>query len=260
MPLRIRVQDVTLVVDGARLLDSVDFEATAGELVAVVGPNGAGKTSLLRLLAGLLKPRTGVVYVDGRVLHSLASRERARRVAYAPASMTVPPRARVLDLLTTARYPYQPPLSWRPSKRDIEAVEKSLSLLEVKHLVERELATLSSGELQRVLLAAALSREASILLVDEPTAFLDLRYKLIALEVLKKVARSGRLVVYATHELELAARYSDKMLLLHRGRIVAAGKPEEVLDPETVKKVYGVEVRVVRHPDHGVLVIPLRPV
>jgi iron complex transport system ATP-binding protein len=233
------VKGLVVEVPGKRLVDNAYLEVGAGEVLGVFGPNGAGKTSLLKAIAGIVKG-SGAVYVSGTDLSRLRGRERAKLVTYLPPhvggegfSITV------LDLVAMAGYPrgvWDEASAWTVLRR-----------LGIEHLAYRRLDTLSAGELQMVLIAHALARRAEVVLVDEPTAFLDLANRVRVLSALRELAREqGSAVVIATHDLILAYRYVDKVVLMKHGRIYAAGPKEAVLTPESIREVYGVDVKVAK--------------
>ncbi len=258
--MKVRVLGVEFYYDSMKVLDNIEFEVNEGELVSIIGPNGAGKTTLLKCIARILKPRKGVVYVDGVSLWSLKPKEAAKIVAYAETSIVPEFQLTVLDYVLTARYPHNNPVKLWEDYRDVVIVEQALKELGIAHLANRKLGQISSGELQRVILARIIAQEPKVLLIDEPTAFLDLRYRLEVMNLLRKLSRNKNLtIIVAIHDLELAARYSDKLILLSKGRIIAAGKPKNVLTPENIEKTYGVRVDVIEHPKHGLIIIPLEP-
>ncbi len=258
--LKLVVDGVTVVYDGFEAVSNASITVEPSSMVAIVGPNGSGKTSLLKAIAGILRARRGAVYLDSRSILELDSRSRARLVAYAPPAINAPRGCRVREFIETSRYPYQSPLSLKLSPGDEQLISKAMEAMEISSLGDRELSTLSSGELQRAIIAAILARQASVVLVDEPTAFLDLRYKILVLEALRRVAETGRIVIYATHELQLAARYSTMMVLMAGGRILAVGSPREVLKPELIEKAYRVRVRILYDDTSTPIIVPLEPI
>lgn len=258
--MKIKVLQVEFWYSSTKVLEGIEFTVDEGEFVSIIGPNGAGKTTLLKIIARLLRPRKGVVYVDGVELWKLKPREVAKRIAYAETSISTGFQLTVLDYVLTARYPYTSLTSLWEREEDVRIAEEALRELGVEHLANRRLDQLSSGELQRVILARIIAQQPRILLIDEPTAFLDIKHRLEVMELLKNLVRRKNIAaITAIHDLELAARYSDKIILLCNGRIVVAGKPEQVLTPENIEKTYGVKVEVVKHPRHGLIVIPLGP-
>lgn len=240
----------------------VDLEAAEGEIVAILGPNGAGKSTLLKLLLGVLDPREGRALLYGRAAGEWVAEERARRVGVLPQheEPAFPISARAL--VEMGRYPRLG--RWgRPGPEDRRVVRAALERCGVADLAAREFATLSGGERQRVRLARALAQEPTALALDEPTASLDLAHEMEIWDLLVGEARRGRAVLLTTHDVNLAARYADRLVLLHRGRIAASGSPEDVLVPGTVERVWAWPVRIVAHdgpgPDRGApQVVPLR--
>jgi iron complex transport system ATP-binding protein len=234
----------------------VTAEIETGDWVALIGPNGAGKTSLLRAVAGLL-PCDGSVSLEGASLAELGRRERAQRLALVPQEPRTPPWLTVAEYVLMGRTPYLRPLA-REGDADHDAAARALSRLDLDELAERTLGTLSGGERQRVVVARALAQEASIVLLDEPTASLDIGHQQQALDLLDALRETeGLTLVAAMHDLTLAAQYADRVLLLDQGRVVADGAPAEVLTEEALAQHYGARVRVVTL-DDGVAVLPAR--
>jgi iron complex transport system ATP-binding protein len=224
------------------LVRDLDLELGPGAITVVVGPNGSGKTSLLRTLLGLLQPRTGVVRLEGRALAELRPRERARTIAWLPQRTELPWAMPVERLVMLGRAPHLSALAG-PSARDRRAVDEALTRVGADRLRDRDVTTLSGGELQRVLLARLLATEAPLLILDEPTTALDIGHALALLELCRELAASGHGILLSLHELELARRYGDRALLLcgDRGEW-RAGECREVLAPDRLASVFGVEV------------------
>jgi iron complex transport system ATP-binding protein len=245
----------------APVLDGVDLALHAGRLLVVVGPNGAGKTTLLRVLSGTLRPDAGELELEGRSLAALSRREIARRLAVVPQETHVPFPFRVREMVALGRAPFLGPLG-RESAADRARTEAALAELELGELAERAYPTLSGGEKQRVLLARALVQDVPTWLLDEPTAHMDLGHRLRAWEWLRDWlgASAGRGCLLVTHDLVLAARFADELVLLERGRVAARGAPVDVLTPERIAAVYGVEARVGRDEDGRLLLSPLRAI
>ena len=252
----ISLERVTVTLGGREVVREVTAEIETGDWVALIGPNGAGKTSLLRAVAGLL-PCDGSVSLEGAPLAELGRRERAQRLALVPQEPRTPPWLTVAEYVLMGRTPYLRPLS-REGDADHDAAARALSRLDLDELVERTLGTLSGGERQRVVVARALAQEASIVLLDEPTASLDIGHQQQALDLLDALRETeGLTLVAAMHDLTLAAQYADRVLLLDQGRVVADGAPAEVLTEEALAQHYGARVRVVTL-DDGVAVLPAR--
>ncbi len=240
----------------------VDLRAAEGEMVAILGPNGAGKSTLLRLLLGVRSPDAGEALLYGRPVVAWSTEERARRVGVLPQHEEPAFPITAGALVEMGRYPWLG--RWgRPGRRDREVVGAALERCGVAHLAGREFATLSGGERQRVRLARALAQEPRALALDEPTASLDLAHEMEIWELLLAEAGDGRAVLLTTHHVNLAARYADRLVLLHEGGIAETGPPASVLTPAVIERVYGWPVRVRAHegpgPDRGApQVVPLR--
>ena len=240
----IRVLGVEVRYNSVKALDSVSVEIREGEVLAVVGPNGSGKTTLLKTIDGILRPSRGCVYIDMKNVFDLPRREVAKIISFVPTQVGVSHGLKVIDFVLTGRRPH---ISFSPTRRDFEVALKALEMVDALNLADRDVTELSSGELQRVVIARALAAEPKVLLLDEPTANLDLRYQIDIMNLIRRLCRDRRLAVVASlHDLTHAYRYSDHVLMLNRGRVVAYGKPEEVLNEETIERVYGAKVRVVK--------------
>ncbi|WP_291841624.1 ABC transporter ATP-binding protein [Maricaulis sp.] len=224
----------------AGLFDTLTLEIQGPALVALVGPNGAGKSSLLRLAAGLARPATGEVRLDGHGLASVGETERARSIAYLPPDGRTAWPISARRLVALGRIPHLKPLR-RLTADDEAAVDLALERTETSHLAGRGFDTLSSGEQARVLLARTLAVAAPVILLDEPTAALDARHQLGVLEILAAEARRGAMVIVALHALDLAVRHADRIIALDKGRVVADGAPERALTARVLADVFGVE-------------------
>lgn len=247
----LRGEGLDIAVPGRRrdepsrwLVRGLDLEVGPGAITVVVGPNGSGKTSLLRTLLGLAKPHAGRVHLDDRPLLEHGSRERARAIAWLPQRTELPWGMPVERLVMLGRAPHLSALAG-PSPRDRRAVDEALARVGAESLRERDVLTLSGGELQRVLLARLLATQAPLLILDEPTTALDIGHALALLELCRELADSGHGVLLSLHELELARRYGDRALLLSGERGAwQAGECREVLAPERLASVFGVEVEL----------------
>ena len=233
-------------VHGRPLLSDVTLAVERGELLGVLGPNGAGKTTLLRVLAGIARPTTGRVLLEGQPLERLSDRERARRMALVSQNPGLGFGFTVWDVVSMGRYPYRRFLEgWRPEDR--EAVEGAMAATGVGHLRHRLITELSGGERQRVFLARALAQKPRVLFLDEPIANLDVRYQLEVLTLVRDLrARQGCTVILAIHDLNWAVRFCDRLLVLHQGRIAALGPAASVLDETLIRDVFGVRSRIER--------------
>ncbi|MGO0122966.1 ABC transporter ATP-binding protein [Desulfothermobacter acidiphilus] len=256
--MRLEVKELGFSYSSVPTLRGVAFAVQSGEVLGVVGPNGSGKSTLLRCLAKVLKPHVGTVFLDGKDLAGLKGREVGRLLGYVP-----PPgsgQAFPCTVLVTVLQGRRPHLTWGVGPRDLEVVTRALAYLGLTELAERQLNELSSGQRQKVLIARALAQEPEVFLLDEPTATLDLRYQLEVLALMRKLSKEqGCVVVMVLHDLGLASRFSDRLLLLHQGSIFAAGSAESVLTPENLRVVYGVEAVVTKTP-WGLQITPVAPV
>jgi iron complex transport system ATP-binding protein len=253
----IELRGVTVELGGRAVVDRVDAVVEGGEWIGLIGPNGAGKTTLLRAIARLV-PFAGEIALDGRPVAELARVELARLVAVVPQEPSTPPWMTVAEYVLLGRTPHLGPLA-KEGARDREAAARALARLDLLPFVGRRLGTLSGGEKQRVVVARALAQEAPIVLLDEPTAALDIGHQQQALDLLDGLRReSGLTLVAAMHDLTIAAQYADRMLLLDGGRVVGDGPPVDVLTEATIAKHYGAAIDVV---DVGgrIAVIPRRP-
>ena len=230
-------QQLEVTLSGRTVLHDVSLSLPSGQLVALVGPNGAGKTTLLRALAGLVSS-TGTVEVEGDRLSSLPLRERAKRFGYLPQGHLVHWPLPAKDVVALGRYPHGATDPARLSPRDEAAVLRAMQATNVVEFSERPVTELSGGERSRVALARVLSVEAPIVLADEPTASLDPRYQLDVMINLRSAADRGVLVVVVTHDLGLAARFADTVLVLSDGRLVAQGKPAQALSEQVMADVF----------------------
>ncbi len=238
------------------VLEGVELEAEGGEITGLVGPNGSGKTTLLRCVAGILKPQRGSIFLDGKEIGEFTPRELSRKIGYLPQGPSPPFPLTVFDTVLLGRKPY---LGWRVGERDLRVVSEILKKVGLEKLALRPFNELSGGERQKVLLARVLAQEPEILLLDEPTINLDLRHQLELLSLIRKeVKRKGLSALMALHDLNLASTFSDRIVLLKKGRIFAIGRPEEVLTPSNLERVYGVKVKRMRRP-WGFHLLPLRP-
>jgi iron complex transport system ATP-binding protein len=235
----------------APALDSVTMLVPRGTFYAVLGPNGSGKSTLLRALLGMVPHAAGQAHVSGRLVSDWDRRALAREAGVVTQSESLAFPITVRELVAMGRYPYLGALqSERPT--DIEAISEAMRMCDIENLAQRFLSTLSGGEIQRTRMARALAQEPNLLVLDEPTASLDVRHEMEILELLRASADRGMTIFLITHHLDLAARFADRLLLLDRGRVAAEGEPGEVLQEETLQRVYEWPIAVSRDPATGV--------
>jgi len=233
------------------ILSDLDLTVPPGAITAIVGANACGKSTLLRCLARLLRPTAGQVVLDGRSVRQTPPRELARRLGLLPQSPIAPDGITVADLVSHGRHPHQGMLS-RWSRADDMAVASALEATQTADLAERDVDELSGGQRQRVWIAMALAQETDILLLDEPTTFLDIAHQIEILDLLIDLNRGrGTTIVMVLHDLNLAARYADHLVAILRGRVHAAGSPDSVLTESLVEQVFGLRCHVMTDPTSG---------
>jgi iron complex transport system ATP-binding protein len=239
---------VTVAYGDRTILAEVSLSLQAGERLALVGPNGAGKSTLLRVLTGVLEPRTGTVELRGEAIRTLDRKAVARAIAVVPELVQVPFAMTVREVVGLGRLPHDPPLSG-PRLADEDAVEAALERVGVRHLIDRDARRLSTGERQLVFVAIALAQAAPILVLDEPTAHLDIRHQVEVMQLLVDLnERDGATIVAVLHDLALAANFFPRVALMRDGRIVADGPPATTLDNGHIRGVFGVDPALVRLP------------
>jgi iron complex transport system ATP-binding protein len=251
----LRFEGVAVRLGGADVLRGIDLDVAPGEVVGLLGRNGAGKTTLLRTATRVIAPDAGSVRVDGDLVTALSRRELARRVAVVPQETHVPFPFRVAEVVLMGRTPHLGAFAFE-SPADLERAQQALERMGVAHLADRSILEVSGGERQLVMVSRALVQDPRALIFDEPTAFLDLAHRVQVLGAVRELARDGRAALVVTHDLTLAARFCDRLALLADGRVLAAGPPAEVLDPQRLREAYGVEAQVVPGPDGAPLVVP----
>lgn len=246
---RLILRNVSVTRAGAQVIDRVSLSLHAGQIVTLIGPNGAGKSSLLNTIAGAI-PHSGRILWDGMPVNR-------KYIGFMPQHCSVKAELSVLQTLLLGRHEQ---LGWRIGNQDIDAADRMLEEFGLKHLAERCISTLSGGQQQLVLLAQRMMRQPRLLILDEATCALDLRHQLVVLDRLRAyVKRTGALVLMAIHDLNLAARNGDTLLLLHRGRLEAAGNGAEILTSARLRTVYGIEAHIVEHGQHGSFILPVSP-
>jgi iron complex transport system ATP-binding protein len=239
-------RDVAVEIAGVPILRGADLSARAGELVAIVGPNGAGKSTLVRAVSGMQKPSAGEVLWSGRALSDLRGRELARLRAFVPQRMPVPTGVSVREAVTIGRSSHLKPLR-RLTDADRDGVERAIERARVTRFAERDLTTLSGGELQRVQIAIGLAQEAPVLIADEPTSQLDLGATISVAGLLRDLAAGGLAILLVVHDLALAAAVADTVVVVSEGRTVATGRAGEVLTGERLAEVWKAEAHLTEH-------------
>ncbi|MGM0689901.1 MAG: ABC transporter ATP-binding protein [Bacillota bacterium] len=234
----IRVNGLSFSYNSRPVLKDVSLELAGGEILGVIGPNGSGKSTLLKCMDRILKPKGGSILIDGKAINSFTMSELARLIGFVPQREENRFPVEVFDAILMGRKPF---LNWKPSPKDMEKVSEIIEVLKLQDIALRDIGSISGGERQKVIIARAIAQEPEMLLLDEPTSYLDLRHQLEVMDIIKDLAAKGTSSVVAVHDLNLAARYCDKLVLLREGEIFAAGG-REVLQPENIEPVYQVKI------------------
>lgn len=245
---RVSVNDVAVVLDGLRVLEDASLEVGEGRLVGLVGPNGSGKTTLIRTINALIQPGEGEVLLGGDAVWGLGAREVGRRAATVPQNTDISFDFSVEDVVEMGRNPH---VSRFGRDRSPEAVEEAMERTEVLEFADRSIRDVSGGERQRVLIARGLAQRTPVLLLDEPTANLDINHQAGTLELVRDLVDDGKSALVAIHDVDLAARYCDEIALMSDGRVVCRGDPERVLTRENVERVFGTPAAVASNPVTG---------
>lgn len=250
--MRLEARDLTLAYDGAPVVSGISLEIPDGQITSIIGPNGCGKSTLLRALARLMRPRSGAAFLDGQAVHRQPTKEVARRLGLLPQGATAPESITVEDLVRRGRFPHQSMFS-TPTDADQIAIDRAITLAGVEELRTRPVDELSGGQRQRAWIAMALAQETPLLLMDEPTTYLDIAHQHEVLELVRHLnAEGGKTVVMVLHDVNEAARVSDHVVAMREGAVVASGTPSEVVTPETIRAVFGLDVDVIPDPVLGI--------
>ncbi len=251
---KITIKGLTFSYKSSKILDGLDLLVGDSEVLSLVGPNGSGKTTLIKCIDRILTPM-GSILLDDREIERLSRQEIARMIGYVPQSSSTPLATTVFDTVLMGRRPH---ISWRVSDYDLDQVADILELLHLDHLAMRDFSQLSGGQKQKVLIARALAQEPEVLLLDEPTSSLDMRHQLEVMETISSLVKEKRIsAVMAIHDLNLASRFSDKLVMLKDGKVYAAGSPDELINEGNISRIYGIEAVVMRSLDKP-CIVPLR--
>jgi len=251
---KISIKDLSFRYKSSKILDDLNIIVDDAEILGLVGPNGSGKTTLIKCIDRILKPR-GSILLEGREVQAMEQQGIARLIGYVPQSSSTPLATTVFDTVLMGRRPH---IRWRVSDADLDKVAETLELLNLQQLAMRDFSELSGGQRQKVLIARALAQEPAVLLLDEPTSNLDMKHQLDVMETISSLVKErGISVVMAIHDLNLAARFSDKLVMLKKGIVYAAGTPNDLLSERNISDVYGVEALVMRSLDKP-WIVPLR--
>lgn len=239
--MRIKIKNIEFRYNSIPVLKDITANIDKGDMVALVGPNGSGKSTLIKCINKILMPQKGTIFIDDNFIDNIPSVELAKKMAYVPQSENKSIGVNVFDMVLTGRKPY---INWRPSKNDLDITADIIKTLQIQDIAMKDLNKLSGGQQQMVYIARALAQQPCILLLDEPTANLDIKHQLEILELLKGFSGEGIIVVIALHDINMAIRYANKFIMLKEGNIFATGG-KEVITQENVENLYNVNVRLI---------------
>lgn len=253
----LRLEEVSFEYGGRSAIRKVSLELVRGEVVAILGPNGAGKSTLLKCIANLYLPKSGAVSYKGKLLQNYSPRQRARMIGFVPQHFSPSIPMTVLEVVLMGRTPH---LRWGITTGDLVQVERILNELKLTSLAKRYISELSGGERQKVMLARALAQQPEVMLLDEPITGLDIRHQLEALNTIQTLVRKNNTsAVMVLHDLELASRYADRIILMKQGEVYATGHPSAVLTEQNLQQVYGIE-SMIEPIAFGLNITPVRPI
>lgn len=243
--MQVKVSDISFSYNGFRALKHISFEVGNGDMLAIIGQNGSGKSTLLKCISRILRTDKGCIEIDGKDLPSIPASRLSRTVAYIPQSEETSSGISVFDTVLLGRKPY---IGSRPTAKDMELVAHLLTRLELEQVAMRPLNTLSGGQRQRVFIARALAQQPAVLLLDEPIANLDINHQMKVMRLLQQLANEGLVVIITIHDINMAARFCNKALMLKQGQVFASGL-QSVYTPENIENLYDIQVEVLHHKD-----------
>ena len=246
----LQAQQLDIGYGATRIVQDLSFSPPPGKVTALIGPNGYGKSTLLKAFARILTPQAGSLSLDGKAYRDLSARDLARKVAFLPQVLPIPEGVSVRQLVAYGRSPHNS-LWGRLSGADQHSVEQALQRMELETLADRPLSDLSGGQRQRAWLAMILAQDAAIVLLDEPTTYLDISHQVELLDLMRALSAEGKTVITVLHDINQACRYADHLAVMQAGRLVASGTPGDVLNAELVCRVFDVQVQIMREPVAG---------
>lgn len=245
--MELKIKDVSFSYSSVPVLHDVSFELGGNELVSILGPNGVGKSTLIHCINKILAPTSGTVLIDGKDVSEIKLKELAKQIGYVPYSANDSFPLSVIDTVMIGRHPHS---KWGTLDKDLDIVYDTLRMLGISHLAMRPFNELSAGQHQKVMLARGLVQEPEILLLDEPTSNLDVRHQLDVTKMLKRLSREKNiLILMISHDINIAAKYSDKIILMHKGSVFDMGEPNKVITAENLRTVYGVTAEITKDDD-----------
>lgn len=251
----LQIKDVSFAYQQDPVVKRASLQVEPGEFIGILGPNGSGKSTLLKLMGGILGPDSGTVLLKDKELHDYKRKVLAQSIAWLPQEHDMAFSFRVGEIVLMGRHPYLSALTFE-SQKDFDISNQAMRTTETTHLSERQFNEISGGEKQRVMMACAIAQEPEVLLLDEPTTALDIKYQLEIINILDRLNRQdGMTLILAMHDLHLASKYCRRLILIDQGNIVKDGTPEEVLQKEILESVYGVKLKVFHDPDDGSILI-----
>jgi iron complex transport system ATP-binding protein len=247
----ITTNNLDIAYEEVLIVKALDMNIPHGKITSIIGPNGCGKSTVLKAVGRILKPKNGMVYLSGEDIRKLSTKEVAKKMAILPQTPTAPSGLTVSELVAYGRFPHQKGFG-KLTPEDKKIVQWALSVTKLMEFEHREVDTLSGGQRQRVWIAMALAQQTDMILLDEPTTYLDLAHQLEVLTLLYELNRKqGCTIAMVLHDLNLAARFSDYMIAIRSGRIISHGKPEEVMRPEVLKEAFSIDAQIVHEPRTG---------
>ncbi len=242
----IQIKNINFSYNSKKILKNIDFYVEKGKILSILGPNGSGKTTLLKVIAGILRPDMGEVIVNGKNVLKMQRREMAKLIAYVPQNFEPGFDFTVFDIVSMGRFPHKALLETLDDG-DYKKIEWTLKVTGLEDLKMKSIREISGGERQRTIIAMALAQDAEIILMDEPTSNLDIKYQLSILELIKNMVKEGRTIIITMHDVNLSIRYSDEVIVLSEGEIYSKGKPDDVINEKTIENVYGIKIKILRN-------------
>ena len=240
----LEIKDLTFAYDTMVVLEDISINCSQGEFIGIIGPNGAGKSTLIKIIDGILKANQGEVIIEGREVSRISRRELAKTIAYLPQESKFAFNYTVKEVVLMGRFPYLKGV-WTYTSTDYNIVDEMMQLMEIDKFTARQFNALSGGEKQRVLIASALAQQPKIILLDEPTNALDLHHQIAIYQIFKKLQRNQHLtIIVVTHDINLAAQFCDRMIMIGNGRVISDGIPEKVLQFQLLQETFGVNVYI----------------